>query len=378
MGWIAVRMLTGNRRKWFGLVVGVAFASLLITQQTSIFCGLMRLTTSQIRDIQDAELWIMHPSVQFVGDFRPISESSLYQIRGVEGIEWAVPLFKGFGRTRLGDGSIQEVILLGFDDSTLVGAPQRMLLGSISALRQPDAVIIDDAGYQIFWPGEPFELGRTFEMNERRAVVVGICSASRTFRTYPIIYTLFQKAKSYVPPERNLMSYVLAKSQADVSGEEACRRVERETGLRALTREGFSWWTMRYYLENTGIPANFGITVLLGFLIGLAVTGQTFYLFTIENLAQFGVLKAMGTGNGRIVGMILLQALLVALIGYGIGVGLAAVFGEATRGHTRLTFYMPWQVLAGSGLTVLLMVMLSSLVCVRRVLVLETAIVFRN
>ncbi len=77
--------------------------------------------------------------------------------------------------------------------------------------------------------------------------------------------------------------------------------------------------TIKYYLLYTGIPFNFGITALLGFLVGTAIAGQTFYNFTIENIKQFGALKAMGTTNTRIVGMILLQALVVGLLGYGTG-----------------------------------------------------------
>ena len=59
---------------------------------------------------------------------------------------------------------------------------------------------------------------------------------------------------------------------------------------------------MRYYLRNTGIPVNFGITIGVALVVGTVVAGQTFYLFTIENLKQFGALKAMGVGNLKLVG----------------------------------------------------------------------------
>src|SRR5205085_1397565 len=98
-----------------------------------------------------------------------------------------------------------------------------------------------------------------------------------------------------------------------------CRRIESQTGLLALTRDEFSWKTIRYFISSTGIPVNFGITVLLGFVVGVAIAGQTFYLFTVENLKQFGALKAMGVSNGRIVRMILLQAAVVGALGYAAG-----------------------------------------------------------
>jgi putative ABC transport system permease protein len=101
-------------------------------------------------------------------------------------------------------------------------------------------------------------------------------------------------------------------------------------------------------------------------------------LFTIENLRQFGALKAMGAGNFRLLGMILLQAAVVAVLGYSFGVGLAALFGELSSRSPRLAFYMPWEVLWGTGCSVVVISILASVLCIRRVMVLEPAIVFKG
>ncbi|MFO0765198.1 MAG: ABC transporter permease [Nitrospiraceae bacterium] len=75
---------------------------------------------------------------------------------------------------------------------------------------------------------------------------------------------------------------------------------------------------------------------MLGFIVGMAIAGQTFYLFTVENLRQFGALKAMGTSTATLARMILLQALTVGITGYGLGVGLRYGFRSVrrTRGPT--------------------------------------------
>src|SRR5262249_47694396 len=151
--------------------------------------------------------------------------------------------------------------------------------------------------------------------NDRRAVIVGICKASATFQTFPIVYSRYSQATLFSPRERKVLSFVLAQGQPGLDPREVARRVQEQTGLRALTNEEFQWVTIRYYLERTGIPVNFGITVLLGFLVGTAISGQMFYTFTVENLKQFGALKAMGVSNLRIIGMSLLQALTVGTIG---------------------------------------------------------------
>ena len=378
MLWIAWKMLIGNRVKYLGIVFGVVFAALLIAQQSSIFCGLMLLTISQIRDTQGPDIWVMDKNVQYVDDIKPLSDTELFRVKGVPGVEWAVRFYKGIARARLEEGTYEQMILLGIDDATLVGAPQGVFMGSIADLRKPDAVIIDAVGYKRIWPGEPLRLGRVFEMNDRRAVIVGITVASKTFQSFPIIYTRYSQAVLFAPRERKVLSFVLADPSPGVPAEEVCRQIEAQTGLQALTRQQFTWKTIRYYLQKTGIPINFGITVFLGFLVGTAIAGQTFYLFTVENIRQFGALKAMGTSNWTILCMVLFQAIQVGIVGYGVGVGLAALFGVVTKGFSRLSFFMPWQVLAITGVAVFVIVLLASLLSIRKVLVVDPAIVFRG
>jgi putative ABC transport system permease protein len=379
MTWIALKMLTGDRNKYFGIIFGVMFASLLIAHQISIFVGIMSRTTSQIQDVLEADVWVMDNKVRYVDEIPSLQDTVLHRVRGVPGVEWAVRLYKGTARARLDDGNFRQVILMGLDDATLIGAPREMVLGSLADLRRPDAVILDEAGYTYMWPGQPFRLGKLLEMNDRRAVVVGICKASAPFQTLPVVYTRYSQAVQFAPRERNLMSVVLARSRADVPVDKLCRRIERQTGYAALTGGQFAARTIDYYIRYTGIPVNFGITVLLGFIVGVAIAGQTFYLFTIENLRQFGALKAMGVTNGKLVGMILLQGLVVGVIGYGLGMGLAAAFFESTKNVVHLAgFYLPWQVMALTAGAVLFIVVLASLLSIRRVLVLEPAIVFRG
>jgi putative ABC transport system permease protein len=378
MIWIAWKMLIGNRAKYLGIVFGVAFAALLIAQQSSIFCGLMALTVSQILDVEGAGIWVMDPKVKYVDDVKPMADTHLYRVRGVPGVDWAVRLYKGIARARLEAGSYEQVILLGLDDATFIGAPLNMIEGSIDDLRAPDAVIMDIVGYRKLWPDEPFKRGRIIEMNDRRAVIVGLAKARKTFQSFPVVYTRYSQAVRFAPPERKVLSFVLAEPAPGVAAAELAGRISAQTGLQALSRDDFLAKTIRYYLRNTGIPINFGITVGLGFLVGTAIAGQTFYLFIVENLRQFGALKAMGTGNGTILLMVLAQALHVGLVGLGVGVGLAALFGWSTRSFSKLSFYMPWQVLVITGVAVFLIVLLASLLSIRRVFVVDPAIVFRG
>ena len=349
MTWIALKMLMGDKSKYFAIVFGVTFACFLIAEQSAIFCGVMLRTTSQIRDTQGADIWVMNTGVRYVDDLKAISDDDLFRVRSVPGVAWAVNLYRGQGQAQLADGTYQGVILMGLDDASLTGAPHQMLLGRIGDLQIPDAILVDEAGFHQMWPGEPLHTGKVIEMNQRRAVVVGVYRASQTFMTMPIIYTRFSQATLFVPPTPTgrLTPFVLAKAQPGVDPEELAPRIQDQTGLKALTNDGFTQLTMNYYLRHTGIPLNFGTTVVLAFLVGSAIAGQTFYLFTVENLKQFGTLKAMGMSDRRVVGMILVQGLVVGAIGYGMGVGLATAYGIfAQRAMPLLAFFLPWQVLA--------------------------------
>jgi putative ABC transport system permease protein len=380
MIWIALRMLTSNRGKYYAIVFGIAFACMLMAQQASIFVGLMRNTTSQIRDIQGADIWVMDPSVEFVDDVTPLSDNAVYRVRGVPGVAWAVRLYKGLGRAQFPEGNYKEFIVLGLDDQTLVGAPPKMIVGALADLRRPDAVVMDELGYRYLWPGQPLQPGRTFEMNDHRAVVVGICQASPTFQTFPIIYTRYSLAVTFAAQERRVLSFVLAKGEPGLSTNEVCDRIQQRTNLLAVSNRNFAWMTISYYLRRTGIPINFGTTVLLGFIIGAAIAGQTFYLFTIGNLKQFGALKAMGTSNARIVAMVLMQGLFVGLIGFGLGMGLASLI-EIWMRMILTTIppvnFMAWQIPVGTALAVALIMLGTTFFSLRRVLRLEPATVFR-
>jgi putative ABC transport system permease protein len=381
MTWIALRMLMGDRAKYFGLIFGVAFATLLMSQQVSIFMGIIRRTASQITDVRDASIWVMDEKSRFIDEVPALPDTDLFRVRGVEGVQWAVRMYYGQNRARLEDGNFRNLLLYGVDDETMVAAPQAMVAGKLDDLRQPDAVIIDKAGYEYMWPsdGKNYKIGRTFELNDRRAVLVGVCKASPPFVTLPVLYTRYSQAVEFVPHRRNLMSFILVQHQEGQNPEIVCERIQKQTGLMALTQDQFFWKTVHYFLGSTGIPVNFGITITLGFVVGAAITGQTFYLFTIENLKQFGALKAMGVSNVRIIGMILLQAIVVGVLGYGIGIGMTAAFFESTSGITHLAGLSLTPLAAGGcGLAVLLIIVLTSLVAIAKVLVLEPAVVFRG
>jgi putative ABC transport system permease protein len=386
MNHIALKMLMGDKGKYIGIIMGLTFASLIMTQQPAIFVGLMSRSYSFISDVGLPDIWVMDAKVQFVDDIKPLQDTEIYRVRGISGVEWAMPMYKGLLKVRLTDGTFQTCIVVGLDDSTLIGGPPVMIEGKIDNLRHSDSVIVDidgardKLGKSSPLSGEariPLQIGDTVEINDRRAIVAGIAKVTRTFQSQPVIYTTYSRAKSYAPKERKLLSFILVKAKKGQNTTELTRRIRTATGLAAYTQAEFQELTYEYFMHNTGIPINFGISVLLGFIVGAAIAGQTFYNFTLENLRQFGVLKAMGASNLILLRMILLQAVLVGSIGYGLGVGLTALFGFAMR-NTILAFKFPWQLLLFSGAGVSLICIFAALISILKVIRLEPAIVFKG
>jgi putative ABC transport system permease protein len=379
MNLIAIKMLIGDRAKYLGLIFGIMFATLLMAQQLSLFIGIMQRTSKIIEDVSEVDIWVMDKRVSYLDGVESIADTNLNLVRSIPGVKWAVPFYKGQVVMRIGD-VLQASVLIGFDDVSYVGAPKEMIMGNLDDLKKPDSVIIDKTGYQYIWPGEPFKIGRTIEVNDRRMEIVGICNAAQPFSVPVIIFARYSQAIKYLPPGRNKMSFVLAKVKEDFDLNEVAKKIEEQTNLKAKTWQQFKADTINYFMTHTGIPINFGITVLLGFIIGAVISGQTFYIFVIENLRQFGTLKAIGVNNRKIIMMVLTQAAVVGFIGFSIGIGLTSIFfskvGQSVPAFQG--FYLYWQVVVGTAAAVFLIMIIASFASIRKVFKLDPAIVFRS
>jgi len=385
MSFIALKILVGDRAKYIGIIIGLTFASLLITQQSAIFAGAMARTFSFLTDVGLPDIWVVDPQVQYIDDIKPMQDTEVLRVRGVEGVQWAVPMYKGSLPVRLSDGTYQSCVVIGLDDETLIGGPPQMLQGKISDLRHYQGVIVDAVGAngklaRILPDGtcRPLSVGDELELNDNRAVIVGICRVTQTFQANPVIYMTYSQATLNAPGQRKLLSFVAAKAKPGEDLHALCDRISKITQLKAYTRDDFKMLTFWYYLKYTGMPVNFLTAVLLGCIVGVTISGQTFYNFTLDNLRYFGTLKAMGTTNPTLLRMILLQASVVGAIGYGLGVGAASTWGLMLSGRTQLAFKLPWPLLLISAVAVMAICLGSAALSIRKVMTLEPAVVFRS
>lgn len=380
----AIKMLVGDKAKYIGIVLGLSFASFIISQQSAILVGIVQRTFGFVTDTSQPNIWVIDPTVQFIDDIKPLKDTDLYRVRNVDGVEWAVPLYKGTIQARLKNGTFQTCVFIGIDNATLIGQPPIILQGKLDDFRMQDAVFVNDVGASsklasVSKSGEliPLQVGDTMELNDHRAYVAGICQTSRSFQSQPVVYTTYDRATLFVPSQRKLLSFVLAHSKPGLNPEDVCKQIKARTGLAAYTPEQLKGLTLRYYIRYTGIFVNFGVAILLGFIIGTAIAGQTLYNFTIDNLPRFGVFKAMGADNTLLVKMVLLQAIFVSAIGWGIGMGAAALFGYVTH-NTELSFSMPLTLYLFCLLSILLISLFAAFISIKKVVRIDPAIVFKS
>jgi putative ABC transport system permease protein len=268
--------------------------------------------------------------------------------------------------------------LVGLDAATLMGRPPEMTSGTLEDLRLPNAVVVDQVAVEKFrQKGLELRLGTVFEMNDVQARVVGIAKTARSFLGQPYVYTTYDRALEYTPAQRKRLSYVIAGPADNISAQVVAERISRLDGLRARAVGDFFWETLFWYVRNTGIPISFGTTVVLGAIVGMAIAGQTFYLFVYENMRYLAAFKAMGCRTRTLAAMVIFQSFFVGFLGYGLGTGLGAMFGNAVMDKGAPPVFVPWQLPAFTACVILLVSVVSSLIGLWRVARLEAAVVFR-
>jgi len=377
---IALKMLFGDPVKLAGLLLGIAFSTLLMAQQGGFFIGLISRSANIVMEAQDVDVWVMDPKTETAEAPTPMRDVELYRVRGVEGVASAAPFVQATATLRTAERRSATAGFLGIDDGTLLGINPRFVVGTPEDLRRPDAIAIDQLGFARLWPGEPLKPGKVLEVNDSRAVVVAITEVLPGFAVPVVVYTRLSQALAYAPGGRNRLSFVLVQTAPGADPAEVARRISSQTGLQAHTSRALQRKTINYVIANTGIAPSFGVVIALGAVVGVLVTGLTFTLFVNDNLRQFAVLKAVGVSGWRILGMVMTQAIVVAFIGYAFGLwGASAFFDAVDRPLSDLKgFWLPWQVAALVAGATVAIVLLASVTAIRRVLALDPAVVFRS
>ena len=224
---------------------------------------------------------------------------------------------------------------------------------------------------------QPAGPGTTFELNDHRATVVGVYRGQRNFQSQPVVYTTYNRAKTMLPNERKLLSYILVRLQPGADAVAVQALIRQSTGLRAFTGAEFSTSSRAWFIQNTGVIMNVGLSAVMAFLIGGGIAGMTFYNFMLDNQRYFAVLRAMGTRDATMVAMVTLQAAGVTLIGFGLGIGAVSVLLRFVLANSEISLTLTWPLLAAVGSIVVLVGAGAGAMGLLRVLHTDPAVVFK-
>jgi putative ABC transport system permease protein len=372
---LAYKLLVNDKGKYTALLVGTTFSVFLIVQMTSSFAGILTKASSTVINV-GSSIWVMDPAVNTVLNSIPMPDYVLDSVRSIHGVKYAVPLYSGGALVKLRDGTYQPVVVVGLDDASLFGRPE-MLQGNVDDIFAENGfVVVKDEEFPKL---ENPTIGTEFEINDHRGVIVGIAKvATGGLYGIPTLYTTYNRAIQYIPSTRFTTSYILVepKTKADISD---IKQEVQGLGYLALTSDEFQDRISDYLKYKTGIGTNTLLMTVVSFIVGLSISGQTFYTFILENLEHFGALKAIGAKGRELVYMILFQTAFTSLAGYGLGIGLSTLLITAAK--LRLPEYASRVTYTNLGLAfvmVLIIASVSSYAGIRRVLKIEPFDIFRG
>ncbi len=372
---IAYKLLVNDKGKFAALLVGITFAVFLIVMSTSMFAGILHRSSATVLNV-GAQLWVMDPAVNTPVNSIPLPDYILDAVRSMNGVKYAVPLYSGGALVKLKSGDYQYVTVLGLDDSSLYGRPT-LIEGNIDHIYAENAfVVVKDAEFAKL--GNP-TVGTEFEINDHRGVIIGIAKVTTSgLFGVPTLYTTYKRAITYIPSTRFTAAFILVdpKTADDIP---FIKQQVKELGYLALTKDEFIRRTSTFYKYQTGLGTNVLIMTVISFIVGLSISGQTFYTFILENLEKFGALKAIGAKGKELVFMILFQATFTSLTGYGLGIGLSSIL--ITIAKLRLPSYAALVTYSNLGMAlgmVIIIAGISSYIGVRKVLKIEPFDIFRG
>jgi putative ABC transport system permease protein len=371
---LAWRNLVHDKVRLAVTVTGIIFAVVLIVVQLGLFLG-FTTATSTVIDHSGADLWITAPRVPYIEQGVAFSERKLSTVLATPGVAAAGKYIVRFTQWKRPDGRQESVQIVGVELASGLGLPWNLVAGTIDDLRKPDAVFVDEI-YREKLGVE--RIGQVIEVRGRRARIAGFTRGIRAFTTSPYVFTTFKNALDYTDTREDQTLYVLVKAAPGVDIQVLRQSLlSRLQDVDIVTNTGFSRMTQVYWMFSTGAGIAVLLAAVLGLVVGVVVVTQTIYATTVDHIREYGTLKAMGATNRYLYGVIILQAVISAVIGYSFGmiVSLFVVRGSAQGGAAILL--PPPMAVAMLGVTVL-MCITAAVVSINKVTRLDPAMVFKG
>jgi putative ABC transport system permease protein len=371
---LARRNLLHDKVRLTVTLTGIVFAVVLIVVELGLFVG-FTVTTSSIIDRSNVDLWIVSKHTPYIEQGAPFTERKLYQVLTTPGVASAEKYIVRFGQWKTPDGAQESVQIVGFNTRTEMGGPWNLVAGSVKDLQTPDAVIVDELYKKKLGVTH---LGQVFEINGHRARIVGFTRGIRSFTTAPYVFTSFKNGQKYTRLNENQTVFIVVRAVPGTNLKVLQQNLEsRVRDIDALTTSKFSSMTRFYWMFTTGAGVAVLIAALLGLAVGVVVVAQTIYATTVDHIREFGTLKAMGAPNSYVYRVIISQAGMSAVAGYGLAMVVSAFIVHASQSGGA-AILLPWPMAIGIFFLTVLMCVGAAMVSINKVTSLDPAMVFKG
>jgi len=372
---LARKNLLHDRIRFAITLAGVAFAVTLVLVQVGLFLGLLGKATVTIEH-SNADIWIAGRNTPNVDFGRPIPETLALRARGVSGVERAENAMVQFMTIQLPNGATENVLVYGLDDGPYWNLPWKVEegLGGDDLTRGYNLVMDRSASLRF----GAFAVGDYREIGGRRFRIIGRSAEAESFTTTPIAFMGFSNAQSLSEQLRNRTTYVLVRVAKGQDPEEVAARLRPLFPYEdVFTRAQWATASRGYWIKSTGLGMSMGVTVFLGILVGVVIVAQTLYTSAVENIRQFGTVKAIGGSNWDIYKILGEQALIAAVCGFSLGAG-ASYAVRPAMANIHLTVLLTPQFSGIVFVGTVAMCLAAALFSFRRVALIDPALVFRG
>ena len=205
---LAQRNLMHDKTRLAVTLTGVVFAVVLIVVELGLFVG-FTVTTSSIIDKSKVDLWIVSRGTPYIEQGSVFSERKLYQVLATQGVATADKYIVRFSNWKTPQGAEEGIQVVGFNPYGGIGGPWNVVEGNIEDLKTPDAVMVDEIYKKKLGVTK---VGEIFEINGRRARIVGFTRGIRAFTTTPYVFASFKNAQGYTRIAEDQTYFILVRA----------------------------------------------------------------------------------------------------------------------------------------------------------------------
>src|SRR6476469_2996920 len=173
---------------------GIMFAVSLVTIQTGILKGFTRSTTLLI-DQSQADIWVASKDMVQIELTLPLSVDQLRVAQQIPGVGRAEALIFRSALWRNSQAEIAPVRVVVFDPQGQLFSPQTIVQGSLSNLKQPYSVIVDETNTDSL---QLKSLNAQGAIGPLPARLVGLTKGTQSMVSSSFLFTSLENANAYV------------------------------------------------------------------------------------------------------------------------------------------------------------------------------------